>query len=113
MDVAIKVLNDEYRKNRKLVESLRGEVRISRALRHPAICPIHELYEGPEGFGIVMDLLEGCDLKTWLRTNEKSLLESLPDRVALLAGILDGLEVVRECQVVGEGNMIGWVLPRH
>ena len=53
--------------DRRYIESLRREVLISRRLRHPNICPIHDLYEGERGVGIVMDLIEGHDLKQWLR----------------------------------------------
>ena len=44
--VAIKLLNDKYRNNSTLLRGLRDEVLISRDLRHPNICPIHDIYEG-------------------------------------------------------------------
>jgi formylglycine-generating enzyme required for sulfatase activity/predicted Ser/Thr protein kinase len=96
LDVAIKVINEEFRKNTKLIDSLRGEVLISRMLRHPSICPIHEIYEGSGGFGIVMDLLRGKDLKAWLKEHNRNLLETLPERVNLLIKVLEGLDVAHK-----------------
>src|SRR5688572_30195741 len=69
VELAIKILKQIHRDDRRYVESLRREVLISRRLRHPNICPIHDLYEGPQGVGIVMDLIEGQDLKAWLVEN--------------------------------------------
>ena len=42
LPVAIKLLNETYRHNEKLLQGLRHEVLISRRLRHEYICPIHE-----------------------------------------------------------------------
>ena len=61
--LAIKILKQAHREDRRYIESLRREVLISRRLRHTNICPIHDLYEGERGVGIVMDLIEGHDLK--------------------------------------------------
>src|ERR1700759_3937213 len=64
--LAIKLLKKDHSQDRRYIESLRREVLISRKLRHPNICPIHDLYEGLRGVGIVMDFIEGQDLKRWL-----------------------------------------------
>src|SRR4051812_35805775 len=82
--LAIKLLKQDNATDRRYIESLRREVLISRKLRHPNICPIHDLYEGPRGVGIVMDLIEGHDLKQWLRENRGRLLETMPARMVLL-----------------------------
>jgi formylglycine-generating enzyme required for sulfatase activity/tRNA A-37 threonylcarbamoyl transferase component Bud32 len=92
LDVAIKVIKEKYRGNQNVVDSLLGEVLISRRLRHKAICPIHTSYEGPYGVGIVMDLLDGYDLKKWIEENERRLLETLPERMGALIKVLEGLE---------------------
>ncbi|MEI6987201.1 MAG: hypothetical protein WCK65_13840, partial [Rhodospirillaceae bacterium] len=54
-EVAIKVLKPEILHNvanrEMMMQSLRNEVNISRRLRHANICAIHDLYDGPQGFG--------------------------------------------------------------
>jgi formylglycine-generating enzyme required for sulfatase activity len=91
--VAIKVLHEQHSQNVELVEGLRREVLISRWLRHPQICPIHDIYEGPKGFGIVMDLLEGSTLREWMDANAGRLRDTLPQRLQVLRKIADALAV--------------------
>ena len=85
VSLAIKLLKHDHSKDRRYIESLRREVLISRKLRHPNICPIHDLYEGERGVGIVMDFIEGQDLKRWLQDNHGHLLETMPARLVLLS----------------------------
>ena len=91
--LAIKLLKQDHSKDRRYIESLRREVLISRKLRHPNICPIHDLYEGERGIGIVMDFIEGHDLKQWLRDNRGHLLETMPSRLILLSRLCEALMV--------------------
>lgn len=93
ISLAIKILKQSHRGDRRYVESLRSEVLISRRLRHPNICPIHDLYEGDRGVGIVMDLIEGHDLKDWLRKNRGTLLDTMPGRLSLLTKLCAALTV--------------------
>ncbi len=82
--VAIKILKEIHHADASQVDSLRREVLISRALRHPNICPIHDLYEGPEGIGIIMELLEGEELKAWSARHKGELLNTISDRLTVL-----------------------------
>jgi formylglycine-generating enzyme required for sulfatase activity/predicted Ser/Thr protein kinase len=91
--LAIKILKQSHRGDRRYIESLRSEVLISRRLRHRNICPIHDLYEGDRGVGIVMDLIEGHDLKDWLRKNRGRLLDTMPGRLSLLSKLCAALTV--------------------
>ena len=91
--LAIKILEQDHRADRRYVESLRREVLISRRLRHINICPIHDLYEGDRGIGIVMDLIEGHDLKQWLREHRGTLLDTMPARLDLFAKLCRALTV--------------------
>src|ERR1700743_3637059 len=75
--LAIKILKQAHQDDRRYIESLRREVLISRRLRHTNICPIHDLYEGERGVGIVMDLIEGHDLKDWLKEKRGTLLDTV------------------------------------
>src|SRR5471032_971161 len=91
--LAIKILKQSHRGDRRYIESLRREVLISRRLRHPNICPIHDLYEGDRGVGIVMDLIDGHDLKQWLRDHRGTLLDTMPSRLSLFAKLCSALTV--------------------
>ena len=91
--LAIKILKQIHREDRRHVDSLRGEVLISRKLRHPNICPIHDLYEGPHGVGIVMDLIEGQDLKGWMQEHRGRLLETIEPRLTVLRKLTEALAV--------------------
>ena len=91
--LAIKILKQDHRSDRRYIESLRSEVLISRRLRHPNICPIHDLYEGDRGVGIVMDLIVGHDLKEWLREHRGTLLDTMPLRLTLLNKLCAALTV--------------------
>jgi serine/threonine-protein kinase len=93
VSLAIKLLKQAHSKDRRYIESLRREVLISRKLRHPNICPIHDLYEGECGVGIVMDFIEGQDLKQWLQDNRGHLLETMPSRLLLLNKLCEALVV--------------------
>ena len=93
VNLAIKILKQAHQGDRRYIESLRREVLISRRLRHSNICPIHDLYEGERGVGIVMDLIEGHDLKQWLRDQRGKLLETMPKRLELFAKLCSALTV--------------------
>jgi formylglycine-generating enzyme required for sulfatase activity/tRNA A-37 threonylcarbamoyl transferase component Bud32 len=91
--LAIKILKQLHREDRRYIDSLRSEVLISRKLRHPNICPIHDLYEGPQGIGIVMDLIEGQDLKGWMQAHRGRLLETIAPRLTVLRKLTEALAV--------------------
>jgi formylglycine-generating enzyme required for sulfatase activity len=91
--LAIKILKQAHRDDRRYIESLRREVLISRQLRHVNICPIHDLYEGERGVGIVMDLIEGHDLKQWLKEQRGRLLDTMPTRLILFSKLSAALTV--------------------
>ena len=93
IDLAIKLLRPQFTSDPAQIGALRREVLISRALRHPNICPIHDLYEGPRGIGIVMDLLLGQDLKEWSAAHRGRLLDTLPERVAVLSRVAGALAI--------------------
>jgi formylglycine-generating enzyme required for sulfatase activity/tRNA A-37 threonylcarbamoyl transferase component Bud32 len=93
ISLAIKILKQAHRDDRRYIESLRREVLISRRLRHSNICPIHDLYEGERGVGIVMDLIDGHDLKQWLSDQRGRLLETMPKRLELFSRLCSALTV--------------------
>lgn len=93
IDLAIKLLRKDRRQSSREREFMRREVLVSRALRHTAICPVHDIFDGPEGFGVIMDLLDGHDLSDWVRANGDRLIETFDDRMGLLLQIADALAV--------------------
>ena len=93
IDLAIKLLRGDVPQSDRSRELMRREVLVSRALRHEAICPVHDVYDGPRGFGVVMDLLQGHDLSDWMRDNAGRLLETFEARLDLLVRVADALAV--------------------
>lgn len=91
--LAIKVLRRDVPQTERNRELMRREVLVSRAIRHQAICPVHDVHDGPEGFGVIMDLLEGIDLSTWLKDNADRLQDTFNKRVELIEKLADALAV--------------------
>jgi serine/threonine protein kinase len=91
--VAIKLLDEKFQTNPALLRGLCDEVLISRALRHPNICPIHDIYEGARGFGVVMDYVQGRNLRSWMDENGSRLLQTASERLTLLRTITAALDV--------------------
>ncbi|GJL89366.1 MAG: hypothetical protein DHS20C03_30750 [Minwuia thermotolerans] len=91
--LAIKVLRRDVPQTERNRELMRREVLVSRAIRHQAICPVHDVHDGPEGFGVIMDLLQGIDLSTWLKQNADSLQETFNQRLGLVEKLADALAV--------------------
>ncbi|MGZ0188648.1 MAG: protein kinase domain-containing protein, partial [Alphaproteobacteria bacterium] len=93
IDLAIKLLRAEIPNGRA---TMANEVLVSRSLRHPFICPVHDIYEGARGFGVIMDVLEGVDLKDWLKTNAGALHATFRERVALIGKLADALAIAHQ-----------------
>ncbi|WP_417518803.1 bifunctional serine/threonine-protein kinase/formylglycine-generating enzyme family protein [Minwuia sp.] len=93
IDLAIKLLRSDQQQSERNRKLMLREVLVSRALRHTAICPVHDIYDGPEGFGVVMDLLEGEELSDWIAANRDRQIETFDDRLGLLLQIADALSV--------------------
>lgn len=91
--LAIKVLRRDVPQTERNRELMRREVLVSRAIRHQAICPVHDVHDGPEGFGVIMDLLQGIDLSTWLKQNDDRLQETFNQRLGLVEKLADALAV--------------------
>lgn len=99
-DVAIKILKKDVIRNAQaramMIQGLRNEVRISRMLRHEYICAIHDLFDGPQGVGIVMDIIEGCELRDWMKEHKGELTKTAPQRLSFLRKITEALVVAHK-----------------
>ena len=62
-DVAIKVLPEAMSRDGERLRRLHSEAQLLASLNHPQIATIHGLEEGDGTYGLVMELVEGDDLK--------------------------------------------------
>ena len=97
--VAIKMIKEEYANVRVYLDTLKAEVGISRSLgSHPYIASVHEFYDssnyqdGPPGFGVVMDFIEGVELKKWMRRTQNRMLDTAQARFDVLLKLFDALQ---------------------
>lgn len=95
--VAIKVLHPHLLRNENLKARFRREARMHAKLMHPNIVTLLSLFEDEAHMALVMELIEGQDLKAYLRTNPKLSLE-LKLNIAL--DILTGLESAHQFGMV-------------
>ncbi len=66
--VAIKVLLEVYNTNPKFVTRFGQEAKTASALRHPNIVQIYDYEQTDDNYYIVMELVEGTDLRRYLRS---------------------------------------------
>lgn len=77
-------------------ERFRREARAAARLSHPSIVQVYDLVEGDEGDWIVMELVEGDNLKDLLEASPLA-----PERAAVLSKqILSGLQVAHSAGIV-------------
>lgn len=87
--VAVKVMRPEFQLDNETLERFRREARACAQLQHPNIVTVYDLAEGDGGVTyIIMELLEGTDLRTAMR---KKIPLPVSLKVELMAQICDGL----------------------
>ncbi len=90
---AMKRVIEMYAEDPTFVKMLVAEYRLSSMLQHPNIARIHELLRAPEGYFIVMEYVDGKDLRTTLtRGIEGGRALDVADAVYLMARAIDGLD---------------------
>ncbi|MBM4352502.1 MAG: hypothetical protein FJ109_01690 [Deltaproteobacteria bacterium] len=65
--VAIKILHPQYQRDEQLRTRFVDEARIQANLRHPNILAVQDILELADASGMVMELLDGCPLNTYLK----------------------------------------------
>ncbi len=93
---AVKVLRQRYSNDNDTRESFLREARMVMQLRHPNIVPIHEVEEEKGRIYMVMDFVEGQNLREYVKAHEK-----IPQLTALriVRDIASGLSYAAEQNV--------------
>jgi serine/threonine-protein kinase len=91
--VALKVLRKRYREERSQTEQFLREGEIGSRLRHPNIVPIYEVSNNPAAPYLVMEFVEGQNLRAFMKARRKF---SGQEAVAILMDICSGLAYATE-----------------
>jgi tetratricopeptide (TPR) repeat protein len=100
--VAIKTLLPEFVSSKAMVERFRSEILRGRAVSHPNVCRIHDLFDTENGgtAGVpffTMELIDGPVLATWIP--ERAGLPE-PEATALAEALCAGLQAAHEAGVI-------------
>jgi predicted Ser/Thr protein kinase len=85
--VALKVLAPEFSQDEDRKKRFFQEARAASAVNHPAIAPIYEVDEGPEGLFIAMELVEGRTVKALIQARELDLLGGIEVAMQVASGL--------------------------
>jgi serine/threonine protein kinase len=66
--VAIKVLRETYSTDPKFVKRFQNEAKMMASLHHPNIVQVYDYGQMDDNFFIIMELIEGTDLRRYLRS---------------------------------------------
>jgi serine/threonine-protein kinase len=91
--VAVKVLRNRYSENRAQASLFVREGRVGCVLRHPNIVPIFEVVSEGKNHFLVMEFIEGRNLREFVRIRKK--LDPL-EATQMMIGITDGLRYAFE-----------------
>ncbi|MEG1741776.1 MAG: protein kinase, partial [Acetivibrio sp.] len=69
--VAIKILKQEYSDDKKFVDKFRAEAQSAAGLSHPNIVNVYDVGEDEGLYYIVMELVEGITLKSFIERKGK------------------------------------------
>ncbi len=95
--VALKVLRFDVARTGDVARRFRSEIKLARKVRHRNVCGIHEYGEdGPYRF-IVMELIEGFDLRRILR--ERGAFPA-PEACSLAIEVTEGLQAIHDVGIV-------------
>ncbi len=90
---AIKVLKDD---EPRLIERSLQEARVLAGLTHANVAGVHDVLSGPDGFGLVMDYVDGGSLEDLVAMGPLT----LPQVDHLVLGVLRGVRAVHQHRLV-------------
>lgn len=91
--VALKRVLEQYAEDKSFVKMLVAEYRLAALLEHPNIARVYELLRTPEGYFIVMEYVDGKDLRSSMhKARELGHPFDVADSAYLMARAVDGLE---------------------
>jgi eukaryotic-like serine/threonine-protein kinase len=90
--VAIKLFRENFFRNQLHVRELAKGVKRFRKYKHPNVVEIYDFIEGPEGHCMVMEYVDGPDLKWYLANRPWNLQE----RLIISAQICNGLQYLHD-----------------
>lgn len=95
--VAIKVLKDEFVEDKNFVRKFKEEAQAAAALAHPNIVNVYDVGDEQNIFYIVMELVEGITLKTYI---EKKGRLTVKEATSIAIQVASGLEIAHNNQIV-------------
>jgi serine/threonine-protein kinase len=95
--VAIKILKAEYSDDKNFVEKFRAEAQSAAGLSHPNIVNVYDVGEDNGLYYIVMELIEGITLKTFVERKEKL---EVKEALAIAIQIAQGMEAAHENHII-------------
>lgn len=96
-NVAIKVLKQEYSKDKNFVSKFRVEAQSAASLIHPNIVNVYDVGEDYGLYYIVMELIEGITLKHYIEKKGKL---SYRETISIAIQIANGIECAHNNQIV-------------
>jgi serine/threonine protein kinase len=95
--VAIKVLHPHLLRHENLKQRFRREARMHAKVMHPNIVTLLSLFEDETHMALIMELIEGEDLKAYLKSHPDLTLEK---KLSIAVDILTGLEAAHHFDMV-------------
>lgn len=95
--VAIKILKPEYSDDKKFVEKFRGEAQSAAGLSHPNIVNVYDVGEDDGLYYIVMELVEGITLKSFIERKGKL---EVKEAVGIAIQIAQGMEAAHQNRII-------------
>jgi serine/threonine-protein kinase len=95
--VALKVLSEAARGSGDADRRFRDEIKLARKIRHPNVCGIHEYGKDQDVQYIVMEFVDGQDLKKYVRSRGKLTTDEALDLACQMG---EGLQAIHDAGVV-------------
>ncbi len=95
--VALKVLSETAYGNADADRRFRAEIKLARKIRHPNVCAIHEYGELQDMQYIVMEFVDGQDLKKYVRSRGAL---TANEAIDIACQIGEGLQAIHEAGVI-------------